>query len=422
MQNKLSIKSAFAAVLCVSLAVLLADKSLYSNILYGSVWNLPFGKPTSIWTALSYNYQIDEPSSQPSVNAEIQWFQKHQDYITELTHNAQPYIYYVYQQLQKRHMPAELALLPMVESSYVPFVKSHVGATGLWQMMPETASGLGVKGADGRRNVIASTNAALNYLSYLHRTFGSWSLALAAYNAGEGTVENAIQENIKHHLPTNFWSLHLPKETEAYVPKLLALAAIVQNPERYNVHLEPVANKAYFGAIQVDNGKIDLEDVAKLSNSDPNTLHKLNPGISSESTPLPKKAQYVLVPIDKLPVLQANLKVAQLAPAPVPSAVSDAASSTPTKVSSSSTAKMVAQPAPLQSAKISAVISRENAKKYAKPVKIASLSDLKKKTHAVAHHNVHKAPKAKSQDSKVHHTSPKSSLAHRVSAKKHNQK
>lgn len=310
MQKKLSIKSAYAAVLCIALAVIMADKSLYSETISADLWSMPFGKPTSLWKALSYNYEMEPANSdQSSVVTEIHWFQKHQDYITELTHNAQPYIYYVYQQLRKRHMPAELALLPMVESSYKPFESSNVGATGLWQMMPDTASGLGLKawGANGRRNVIASTNAALTYLAYLHRVFGSWPLALAAYNAGEGTVQKAIQNNMKRHLPTNFWSLHLPKQTEEYVPKLLALAAIMENPERYKVHLEPVPNKAYFGAVKLDQ-KINLADVAKLSDSDPKTIQKLNPGIKSSITPIAKHPTYLLVPVDKLPVLQAKLK------------------------------------------------------------------------------------------------------------------
>ncbi len=425
MQKKLSIKSAFATVLCISIAVFLADKSLYSDTISAGIWNLPFGKPSSLWQALSYNYKMNEPAAteQSSVTAEIHWFQKHQDYITELTHNAQPYIYYVYQQLRKRHMPAELALLPMVESSYVPFESSNVGATGLWQMMPDTASGLGLKawGANGRRNVIASTDAALKYLAYLHRTFGSWPLALAAYNAGQGTVENAIQKNLKRHLPTNFWSLHLPKQTEEYVPKLLALATIIENPQRYNMHLEPVANKAYFGAVKVDK-KINLADVAKLSDSDTKTIQNLNPGIKSASAPISKHTKYLLVPVDKLPVLQANLKDAKvLTSAPV---VKTAVPVVKTPAPVVKTAAPVDHKAEAKNAHVDAAVVAHKAE--AKPEEHPSATKTK---HADSTHSDHRAAKVKHTDSvhakhkshelakkpvKAHH----SAVAHK-SAKKH---
>lgn len=423
MQNKLSIKSAFAAVLCVSLAVFLADKSLYSDTMSPSIWNIPFGKPSSIWTALSYNYQIEPANvAQSSVSSEIQWFQKHQDYITELTHNAQPYIFYIYQQLRQRHMPAELALLPMVESSYKATVSSNVGATGLWQMMPDTASGLGLKGsgADGRRNVIASTNAALNYLAYLHRVFGSWSLALAAYNAGEGTVEKAIKENIKKHLPTNFWSLHLPKETEEYVPKLLALAAIVENPQHYNVHLEPVANQAYFGAVKV-NQKMNLLGVAKLANSDTSTLQKLNPGVKSASTTItPKAAKYLLVPIDKMPVLQAKLQVAPKAPvvANAPATVKTSpAVHTSAKASHAAVAKHSATAKAATAHKAAA-----HAHKTASTAKAAHHTAAKKevtKHHSVAH-SQHSAKKHSPAKTTKHHSAkPHATKKHKAHSAAH---
>jgi hypothetical protein len=419
MNERLSIKSAFAVVLCLSLAVILLDKSLYAETISASIWDMPFGKPASIWRALSSDYEIASvDSGQTSVNTEIHWFQQHQDYITELTHNAQPYIYYVYQQLRKRHMPAELALLPMVESSYVPFQSSHVGATGLWQMMPDTASGLGLKawGADGRRNVIASTNAALVYLAYLHRLFGSWPLALAAYNAGEGTVQHAIEQNIKHHLPTNFWSLHLPKETEEYVPKLLALAAIVEDPQRYNVHLEPVANKAFFGAVKVDK-KINLDDVAKMSGTDTNTIHKLNPGIKSTEAPIStKKSEYLLVPIDKVPVLQANLNNSKVVAATVAS-TKTAPKAAPAVIHKAVVSHHNTTHASAKKAAHVSAVHKQSDKNTHHSTAAHKVAAHKTATHKAAAHkksaaNVHQSTAHKKSAEKAQHSSPHQTAAH----------
>ncbi len=229
----------------------------------------------------------------------------------ELTRNAQPYIYYVLQQTEKRGMPAEIALMPMIESNYNPFEYSNRGAVGLWQLMPGTASGFGLKinwWYDGRRDLVASTNAALNYLEYLHDYFHSWLLAIAAYDSGEGTVINAIRYNRRHHRPTDFWSLPLPYETKIYVPKLLALADIIKNHSSYGIRLIPVENEPYFTTVHVKT-QMNMSHLAKLAETSTKTIRKLNAGFRRWTTS-PDRPYNILVPIDKAKVFENNLALA----------------------------------------------------------------------------------------------------------------
>ena len=238
----------------------------------------------------------------------LHYFSQQPAYIKELTHNAQPYLHYVYQQTQQRNIPAELALIPMIESDYNPFVYSSRGATGLWQMMPGTASGFGLKinwWYDGRRDIIASTHAALNYLQYLHKKFGDWLLAIAAYNSGEGTIMHAIKRNQRLQLPTDFWHLKLPKQTERYVPKILALAAIIQHPERYKLTLQPLPNQAFFDTVPM-SGQINLSKVAYLANTTVSNIRLLNPGFRRWATS-PSKDYTLVLPKNKIQVFNKNL-------------------------------------------------------------------------------------------------------------------
>ena len=163
-----------------------------------------------LWQAINHTENLLYNPQQSDIAKQITFYTKNSRTIPILANNAQPYLYYIYQQTQIRHMPAELALLPMVESNYNPFLYSNQGATGLWQIMPGTASGFHLDinwWYDGRRDIRASTKAALDYLSYLHDFFDDWLLAIAAYNCGEGTVNKAIHHNQQAHLPTDFWSL-----------------------------------------------------------------------------------------------------------------------------------------------------------------------------------------------------------------------
>lgn len=273
---------------------------------------LPAPLHRSLWPVISADFHLKKDIQKPAVQKEIEHLAKHQIYINELTHNARPYLYYIFKQTQKRHLPAELALLPMVESDYDPFAYSKRGATGLWQMMPGTGSGFGLRinwWYDGRRDIIASTNAALKYLTYLHSYFGNWLLAIAAYDSGEGTVREAIRYNKRHHRPTDFWSLPLPEETKHYVPKLLAFAAIIRNPKHYGLHLNAIPNHPYFTAIKM-HGQIDLNRVAKLADANPKMIRKLNPGFRRWATN-PKGQYWLLIPDSKINLFTAHLDQSQ---------------------------------------------------------------------------------------------------------------
>jgi membrane-bound lytic murein transglycosylase D len=205
-------------------------------------------------------------------------------------------------------MPAEVAILPMIESDYNPFGYSNRGATGLWQLMPGTASGFGLAinwWYDGRRDVVASTNAALNELQYLHDYFHNWLLAFAAYDCGQGAVINAIHYNKRHGRPTDFWSLPLPEETKIYVPKLLALAQIIQHPKTYGVKLMPVANAPYFTTIKMQH-QVSLEHVAALAGSSTQLIQHLNPGFRRADT-MPHHQYNLLVPLNKADTFREKL-------------------------------------------------------------------------------------------------------------------
>lgn len=261
----------------------------------------------NIWDVLRDEFSLPHYEESYAVQAKIEWYMNNQDFLLRSAQRAAPYLYYISQQVRKRHLPAELVLLPIVESGYNPFSVSNMGASGIWQLMPETASGLGVKRDwwyDGRRDVIASTRAALNYLAYLQSFFeGNWLLAIAAYNTGEGNVLSAIKRNIRDGRDTDFWSLPVAQETRDYVPSLLALAVIISRPDRYPVYLPPVRNAPYLA--QVDVGKqINLKLAAKLAGMNHQKLLQLNPGFKTASTSGGSK---LVLPIENVEQFTENL-------------------------------------------------------------------------------------------------------------------
>jgi len=185
--------------------------------------------------------------SHPRLDKQLAWYSSNQSYIDRVFKRGERYLYHIVNELEAQQMPLELALLPVVESAFDPFAYSHSHAAGLWQFIPGTGKRFGLERNwwyDGRRDPVASTAAAIKYLSYLHRYFdGDWLLALAAYNSGEGNVRRAIARNKRLGKPTDFWSLKLPRETQAYVPQLLAVAAVIRTPEKYNTVLPKIANR-----------------------------------------------------------------------------------------------------------------------------------------------------------------------------------
>jgi membrane-bound lytic murein transglycosylase D len=266
--------------------------------------------PTNdLWKVLRRDMNLDHQADRPEVKAQIQWFLKHPKFISLIANNAKPYLYYVLLQIRQHKLPTELVLLPIIESGYDPFAYSPAGAAGLWQMMPGTASGFGLKQTwwyDGRRDVVASTKAALDYLAYLDNFFnGNWELAIAAYDSGEGSVLTAIRRNVAKGASTDFWSLHLPQETRAYIPKVLALAEIISHPNKYSIDLPPIPNKPYMTVVDVGT-QIDLKTAASLSGMSLESFLKLNPGFNRWATS-PDGPFELVLPIEKVQQFQAKL-------------------------------------------------------------------------------------------------------------------
>lgn len=274
---------------------------LFSILLSPLVWSYSVH---SVWDVLGQQFALNHELDQPAVQAQLFWLMRHPRYIQSLT-QSEPYIYHILTEIKKRRLPGEIALIPMVESAFNPFAYSGAGAAGLWQLMPGTGSDLGLKQDwwyDGRRSIPSSTGAALNYLEYLHRSFNAnWILAFAAYDAGEGAVTRVIKEN--HHM--NFWTLPLPRETRDYVPRLLALAEIIQNPQRYHITLPNIPNVPYFAEVNIGS-QIDLNHAAKLAGISYQDLIKLNPGYNHWAT-APNQPYKLLIPANKVLNFNHNL-------------------------------------------------------------------------------------------------------------------
>lgn len=256
----------------------------------------------SMWTTLSSRFALQD-SDRVEVDAQIRWLQKNKTSLYRSLKTAAPYIAYVFNQTQKHGVPAELALLPIVESQFNPQAASPKGATGIWQLMPKTASALGIKVTatyDGRRDIVASTQAALNYLNSLHKMLSQdWLLALAAYNYGPGNIRSALKQ-IKF---ASFWNLKkLPKETQNYVPKLLALAAVIKDPAKYNIQLPPTSNNVGLTTVKL-GAKVSLQDVAKKSGISTETMRQLNPGYTTMTTDH-DTPNTVLLPVDSSQVAE----------------------------------------------------------------------------------------------------------------------
>jgi len=242
--------------------------------------------------------------------AERRWFAEHPDYLDRVFTRAQRYLPYIVAELERRGLPLELALLPIVESAYDPFAYSHGRAAGLWQMIPGTAKRFGVKQNwwyDGRRDVVDSTRAALDYLEYLYAfNDGNWLNAIASYNSGEGNVRRAVRRNTVAGKPTDFWYLKLPKETSMYVPKLLALVEIVSDPAAHNLTLPVVVDEPQFSVTDIGS-QLDLALAAELAGVDIDTVYQYNPGFNRWSTD-PAGPHRLVMPIDVADEFQAALE------------------------------------------------------------------------------------------------------------------
>lgn len=254
-----------------------------------------------IWARIRAGFGMKRLDDNPQVQREIRWFQDNPEFMQAMMERAGLYLYYITDEVQKRGMPTEIALLPAIESAYKPYAYSRARAVGLWQFMPGTGRLYGLKANwwyDGRRDVQASTKAALDYLEKLHNDFdGDWHLALAAYNAGEGKIARMMEYNRRRGKPTDYEHLRLKRETQNYVPKLMAMAEIVSNPDKYGVKLADIPNAPYFARVETDS-QVDLGVVAKLVDMPVDDLQKINAGYTRWATD-PNGPHHLLVPVDK---------------------------------------------------------------------------------------------------------------------------
>ena len=262
-----------------------------------------------VWQRIRQDLTIPRHTENGSVKSKIAWYAGKQEFLDRVADRATPYIYHIIGELEKRNMPLELALLPIGERAYQPLAHSPSRASGIWQFIASTGKRYGLKQNwwyDGRRDIVASTDAALNYLQTLHDMFdGNWLHALAAYNAGELNVARAIQRNQKAGKPTDFWSLQLPGETRGYIPSLLAVAEIVANHAKYKITLKAIPNKPYFAVIKIDS-QIDLATAARLAGVGMDQITALNPGFTRWATD-PDGPHHLLVPIENVQQFEQKL-------------------------------------------------------------------------------------------------------------------
>ncbi len=256
--------------------------------------------PDDLWQRIRSDFRLAGQDHR-FVKPYIKWYAKHQAYLDRVAERARPFLFDIVEEIGARDMPMEIALLPIVESAFQPFAYSPGRAAGIWQFIPATGKMYGLKQNwwyDGRRDVPAATKAALKYLSRLHKRFdGDWLLALASYNSGEGRVSRAIKKNKKKGRPTDFWSLDLPAETKGYVPKLLAISAIVARTKEHGVTLSSIPNEPYLKHIDIGS-QIDLAMAAELADLPIETIYKLNPAFNRWATH-PKGPHTLSLPIDK---------------------------------------------------------------------------------------------------------------------------
>ena len=264
-------------------------------------------KQDDLWQRIRDGFSMPDLTG-PLVDEKVAWYVARPDYLKRVFERSRRYLYHIVEEIEKRGLPTELALLPMVESSFNPMAYSRAHASGLWQFIPGTGRRYELAQNwwyDGRRDIIASTEAALEYLKDVYEMHGDWHLALASYNWGENAVARAIEKNRREGLPTDYMSLSMPAETRAYVPKLQALKNIIANPQLFGVDLEPIPNLPYFATV-TKMRDIDVRLAAKLADMTVEEFIALNPGFSR---PLIRAAHTprIVLPADRVEIFHENL-------------------------------------------------------------------------------------------------------------------
>ena len=261
-----------------------------------------------LWQRIRNGFAL-KPLDSPLVATHVDWYAQRPDYLRRTIARSKMYLFHIMEEVQKRGMPAEIALLPIVESAFNPMAYSRSHASGIWQFIPSTGKDFGLKQNswyDGRRDIVAATDAALDYLEKLHGMFGTWNLALAAYNCGEGCVSRAIAKNEAQGLPTNYLSLNLPAETRHYVPKLMAVKEIISDPGVVGLSLDSIPNQAYFVPVSLHQ-PIDVKLAAKLADMPVKEFESLNPAFTKPVV-RSDSAQPILLPVDRAEAFTDNLK------------------------------------------------------------------------------------------------------------------
>ena len=263
---------------------------------------------SDLWQRLRSGFSMQDMDS-PLIAKQEQWYADHPAYVSRMMARANRYLYYITAEVERRGMPGEIALLPMIESGFNPEAYSTGHASGIWQFIPSTGKHFGLQQNwwyDGRRDIVGATTSALDYLEKLHRMFGEWELALAAYNWGEGSIQRAQERNRKKGLPVEYASLDLPDETRNYLPKLLAIKNVVSDPAHFGLNLPVISNEPYFTAIYTDKN-IDVKLAAQLANISREEFLALNPA-HNRPVILQDNSDVILLPVDKAETFQTNLE------------------------------------------------------------------------------------------------------------------
>lgn len=256
-----------------------------------------FAQDQDLWASISDELKMGIPEN-ARIREQKQKYLRNKSYLHDVTVRAEPYMYWIAGQVKKRNMPMELVLLPIVESAFDPHATSGANAAGIWQIIPSTGRNYGLKQTrsyDARRDIVASTTAALNMMQRLNKMFdGDWLLTVAAYNSGEGRVMKAVKANKARGKPADFWSLSLPYETKIYVPKMLALSDILKNSKRYGVQLPTADESRALARVRLDN-PVELSQVADMAGMSITRLKAFNAGVKG-STLGASGPKYVMVP------------------------------------------------------------------------------------------------------------------------------
>ncbi len=266
-------------------------------------------EPVNVWDRIRQGFRLNSFDS-PLVDVHTRWYADRPEYVNRILERSRRYLYHIVHAVAQRGMPMEIALLPMIESGFNPQALSRADAAGIWQFIPTTGKTYGLQQNawyDGRRDITAATQAALDYLQKLFMDFGSWELALAAYNCGEGCVSRAQQRNAARGLPTDYASLNLPVETKHYVPKLMAIKQLILEPESFGISLNDIPNEPYFTQVSLDPNNMDMRSAARLAGMSVDEFLSLNPAFPRRVIRSNSEVA-VLVPVDKAAEFQDNLQ------------------------------------------------------------------------------------------------------------------